>query len=305
MKTNKEHHAVSQNESKAIGYMCLSAFLGAVIAATIKSLSAAMSPLIAFWLSRFFPMLGLIPMALKGQLKHLKTAHFAKHLLLNVFYVSSILFYFYSLGTISLVDANLLFNSGPLYAPAIAFLFLKEYFPKVLWWYVLMSFAGVVCVLQPTGSLFQPVSLLAALSGILMSGAQVMSRRMARHEPHHKIVFYMIVLAPFLGTIPMLADPKLIFDFNFDLNLKWVVLAKLVLAGISTWGYQIYRTQSAAHGRVAVVLPFSYLAVVFAGFFDWFFWGSLPNYLTLVGLVLIFLGSIFILKHSRRTNPPS
>lgn len=289
------------NERKAISFMIGSAFTGAVVAASIKSLTFVMSPLIAFWVSRFFPLLGLIPMGLQGHLSNVKTKVFGKHLLLNVFYVSSILFYYCSLGKIPLVDASLLFNTAPLYAPVIALIFLRERVAPHLWWYFGLSFLGVILVLQPSSSLFQPISLLAAASGILMAASQVCNRHLSQTESHGRIVFYMIILAPILGTIPVLAYPSVFLQANIYTYESWPILATLVLAGISTWLYQVFRTRSAAHGRVAIVMPFSYLGVVFAGLFDWMFWGVIPNSLTFVGLALIFIGSILILRHSRKS----
>ncbi len=299
-----KHTPPVQDEKKAICYMVVSAFAGAITAASIKSLSFIMSPLLAFWFSRFFPLLGLIPMSMRGKLKNLKTHRFRWHLLLNVFYISSIMLYFYSLGFLPLVNASLLFNSAPLYTPVIAIFFLKECFPRRLWWYVAMSFLGVILVLQPNSSVFQFVSLLGALSGVLMAAAQVCNRYLAQREPPERIVFYMIILAPILGTVPMFTHPSLIFNFPLEKAAQWPVIGTLVLAGISTWGYQLYRAKSAANGRVGIVMPFSYLGVVFAGLFDWMFWGVLPNYWTLLGVILIFAGSIFILKNSTRTVLP-
>jgi drug/metabolite transporter (DMT)-like permease len=296
MEKESRYSPPAQNENKAIVYMTVSAVTGAVVAASIKSLSATLSPLLAFWLSRFFPLLGLIPMALQGQMKTLKTAVFGRHLVLNCLYVSSIMLYFYALGFIPLVDASLLFNAAPLYAPVIAILFLKEHFPHRLWGYIGVSFLGVIFVIQPRSSVFNPVSLLAALSGLLMAAAQVCNRHLAHYDRPERIVFYMIVLAPVLGTIPLCVHPSLILDVRAQEVVSWVIIGKLVLAGVSTWLYQLYRSKSAALGRVSVVMPFSYLGVVFAGCFDWMFWGVLPNQWTLWGVVLIITGSLFILK---------
>ncbi len=294
------HTPPVQDEKKAICFMTVSALAGAIVAASIKSLSFIMSPLLAFCFSRFFPLLGLIPMGLNKKLINLRTQRFYWHLLLNFFYVGSIILYFYSLGFISLVNASLLFNSAPLYTPVIAIFFLKEHFPHRLWWFVGMSFVGVLFVLQPSSSLFQPVSMLAALSGVLMAAAQVCNRHLTQREPPERIVFYMIMLAPILGTIPMLVSPSIILDLPAT-AMQWSVISTLVLAGFSTWLSQLYRAKSAAHGRIAVIMPFSYLGVVFAGLFDWMFWGVLPNYWTLLGVVLIFAGSLFIFRHSNRS----
>lgn len=299
-KQEHKHVRPIQNEHKAIGYMVISTVTGAIVAATIKSLSALMSPVVAFSLSRFFPLLGLIPMAMAGKLKHLKTHHFKEHLVLNLIYIASILIYFYSLAFIPLVNASLFFNTAPLFTPVIAALFLKEHFPKRLWFYVAISLIGVILVLQPRSDLFQPISLLALLAGFLMAVAQVLNRNLSHHEPPERIVFYMIILAPVLGLVPVIIDPFLVMRIDMPKEDYLLVGGKLLMAGFCTWLYQLYRSKSAAHGRVGVVMPFSFLGVVFAGTFDWLFWGVIPNYLTIIGVVLIFTGSLFILKNSNK-----
>lgn len=292
----QKNYSPQENESRGIYYMLVSAFVGAIIAAMIKSLSAALSPLIAFWFSRFFPLLGLIPMWIGGKLHHLRTHQLKMHVVFNLLYCSSIAFYFYSLAFLPLVDVSLLFNAAPLYTPLISRLFIKEHFQPRLWKYVIVSFIGVLFVLQPGSSVFHPVSLLAALSGILVAGAQVCNRRLTREEPHTRVVFYMLVFSPVLATLLLLFDPSIFSGISIPKIEHWDILGKLVAAGIGSWLYQLYRAKSVAHARVSIVMPFTFLGVVFVGILDWIFWGTLPNLFSIIGMALIFTGTLFLFR---------
>ena len=76
-----------------------------------------------------------------------------------------------------------------------------------------------------------------------------------------------IFLAPILSTILMVLFHSILLHTDLAGIANWPILGKLVIIGTATWLYQLFRTRSAAHSRIAIVIPFSYLGVVFEGYF--------------------------------------
>jgi drug/metabolite transporter (DMT)-like permease len=63
--------------------------------------------------------------------------------------------FFYAIAHLRLADAVLLNYSLPLFMPFIERVWLREPFPRRLWWGVGLGFLGVLVILRPGPGIFQ------------------------------------------------------------------------------------------------------------------------------------------------------
>ena len=90
-----------------------------------------------------------------------------------------------------------------------------------------------------------------------------------------------------------------------SLPFGWVMpdvqtLALLVLAGLVGGTGQLFLTEALRQAPVAVVAPFDYSQLLWAGLIGYFVWGEVPHALTLVGGVIVAASSLYILWRETR-----
>lgn len=285
---------------KAFWLMIISALFGAMIAVAIKALSFHVSIAVIFFFTRVFILVGAIPTLLKHRLSILKSENKLKIAWISLFYIVAMYCYFYSLVMIPMSISSLFFNSSPLYVPLLAYFILSDpsIKSKKLWLAILISFVGVIFILTPSGHVHY--SLLGIglgfLSGLLIALWQVLTKQATGNEsPHHIAFFQMItsIVVTFFPALFVVSSHGLSY-----LNGLWTVknMSMLILAGISSWIYQLYRTRAMTHAPVSIIMPFGYFGVVFVGLFDWIFWDVMPSWISMFGMALVIVGVIFLLR---------
>ncbi|MHA1570169.1 MAG: DMT family transporter, partial [Alphaproteobacteria bacterium] len=99
--------------------------------------------------------------------------------------------WFYALSVFPLADAVALHFSVPLFGLILAVLILKETVNGARLWATLFGFAGIVVILRPGFTVFDPLGLLVLASAALYGGVSICVKLLTRTEPPVLIVFYM------------------------------------------------------------------------------------------------------------------
>jgi len=204
--------------------------------------------------------------------------------------------YFYALAHMKLAEAVLLSYTSPLFIPIIAFLWLHEPLNRRIRIAVLIGFAGVLLILKPGLSIFQPVALVALSAALFASLAMVTIRRMSDTERPESIVFFFTLLSTVISAVP--------------LTWAWQVpgreaLVILVFLGLAAMAGQLLMPKGYGLAPAAQVGPFVYCSVVFASIIGWVFWGESLDPLSVVGSLLVFLAGITAARAGVRQNTDS
>ena len=204
--------------------------------------------------------------------------------------------YFYALAHMKLAEAVLLSYTSPLFIPIIAFLWLHEPLNRRIRIAVLIGFAGVLLILKPGLSIFQPVALVALSAALFASLAMVTIRRMSDTERPESIVFFFTLLSTVISAVP--------------LTWAWQVpgreaLVILVFLGLAAMAGQLLMTKGYGLAPAAQVGPFVYSSVVFASIIGRVFWGESLDPLSVVGSLLVFLAGITAARAGVRQNTDS
>ncbi|MCB1110076.1 MAG: DMT family transporter [Chlamydiia bacterium] len=289
--TKEENHII-----KSAILMLTAALAGAIVANSVKGLSFLFNTVIIYFFTRLFSSIGVFPSFFKKGTFLIKKNQFFLILLIAIFYNSSMYTYFYSLKTISVVDASLLFNSAPLYVPFFASFWLNEKITRWVWVGMIISFIGVIFVLQPGVGLFKASALWALASGVAMAASQTCNRKVAQQVSSKTIVAYLILFSTLISAVPLFfVDWRTLWsEWLHHRPLFW--LGILILAGIMSWVYQLARTLAIVKVKVAQIMPLSYAGVVFAGLLGWFFFHEVPDFLSLTGTVCVIAGSIIVIR---------
>lgn len=280
--------------------MAISSFFGALIPVSVKALSLHSSILIIFFFTRVFLLVGAFPTIFRHKKSLLKINKSEIIFISTVFYVAAMYCYFYSLLLVPLAISSLMANSAPLYVPLIALFILRDQSikSKILWLCMLISFTGIALMLLPNEKIHYSFIgfLLAFLSGIFLALWQVCTKFVTAHESPHRITFLQTILSIVFSFFPagFIVYQHGIHYLDALFSIKSVAL--LILCGISSWIYQLYRAKAMTFAPVSFAMPFGYLGVAFVGALDFIFWRTYPNVLSIFGMIVVISGVVLLLK---------
>lgn len=230
--------------------------------------------------------------------KTLLTKNFRVHLRRSGAGFVSLALFFYALPKLHMSAAMALLQTSPLFLAALAAVFLREKINPPLAAALAAGFAGMLLVLRPAGmeENWLP-GLAAAASGAAAGVAYFNIRRLGLlNEGGIRTVFYFAAVSTILSAALIAAGG----EFS-PVNLTGALL--LLAVGITATAGQFALTRGLHYGRAAVASALMYAGVVFAGIFDYIFWGGIPDAAAWAGIALIIGGGIGAVFCDRRRVP--
>ncbi|MDT5126503.1 MAG: hypothetical protein QOG79_1220 [Mycobacterium sp.] len=232
----------------------------------------------------------IIPVALRGGWRSLRTDKIGLHLLRAATGTACWYALFFAITQIPLANATLLTYSAPLWMPLVAWIVTRQRVSTATWLGAGIGFAGVILVLQPQGRSFN-VGELAALSGALFLAVAMMSVRwLGATEPITRILFYYFLLAT------VMAVPIAAFDWQPFPARAWVWLICLGFAQLLS---QILIVLAYRYASAEKVGPFIYSVIVFTALIDWIVWDHAPTLIACLGMALV-IGGGLVAIHAKR-----
>jgi drug/metabolite transporter (DMT)-like permease len=270
--------------------------LFSVMGAIVKRASAELSTEMVVFLRSALSLLALLPLILhRGGIALVRTTRVRAHLFRAVFGLAAMYCFFYAIGRMPLADAVLLNYSAPLFIPFFAWLGLEERVSPRLIGIVALGFVGIALILKPGFGLFTPVALIGLASGILAAMAMVGIRRLSRSEPATRTVFYFSLLSTLISAVPLL------WGWQTPPMHLWPALALMGVCGALA---QLFLTRGYGFAPAGHVGPFTYTIVIFAAFWGWWFWGEVPDALSVVGAAIVCAAGVLTIRYGDiRTAP--
>lgn len=198
----------------------------------------------------------------------LATRHWKLHLGRSLSGFVALLLYFYAISALPLATAVTLNYTSPLFLALLTTLWLKEraHWPLVL--AIMLGFAGVVVLLQPTLNQEQFFAgCIGLVSGFLAGIAYFNVKQLGEiGEPEWRVVFYFTLVSTLCAGVWMLLNT--FHSVNRE-NL-------LILLGLGTTATlaQFAMTRAYGKGKTLVSGSLAYSTVVFASLFGIVLWGE-------------------------------
>ncbi|NNM43883.1 MAG: DMT family transporter, partial [Chlamydiae bacterium] len=284
---------------KGILYMGLSSVSIALLSLFIK-LGISYDEIALLVFLRFcLPFVLLIPLAFYKKILSLATLNqeFRKQLVRgSVVCVSQYSFFFY-LTKATLLDASMIYNLGMIFIVLIMRFFYKHAVSSGLWIALIISFLGTALILKPDKGIFDWYSFIGLISAISMAISQVIYSGHAGKGDTFKNMFYFL-LVPSLITAVIFFGSKFFKGSSFselegvlfeENPYRWLYVFGIAFCSISI---QSLRGRAYFYASPATLAPIMYVAIMFAAFFDYAVFHKVPDFVTLVGVVLIVFGSL-------------
>lgn len=213
--------------------------------------------------------------------------------------LGSSLFFTSSLVFIPLAEATAINFMAPLFVTALSAPLLKERVTPGQWLAVCTSFLGIVFIVRPGGAMFNPATLLVVMAALCFSGYQLLTRVLRATDSPNTSNF----LTGLVNTVCLSAMLPLVWQ---DLHLEHALIA-LCMGCCGMLGHLLL-THAFQHAPPAVLAPFSYLQIVFAGAIGYLVFGDTPDVFAYAGIGLI-CGSglmvVFLQRPGRSVLPAS
>ena len=225
----------------------------------------------------------------------LRTAHGPAHFMRGFVGSVSLIGYFYAITRLPLATAQTLNYTSPIFLAIATTVVLRERFSPWLLVAIILGFAGVAILLQPTferGS--EGPAVIGLLSGIFSAWAYLSVRTLGRlGEPDWRVLFYFAVIATFMSAGWQAATGTF---HAVTLSNVWM-LAGLGLCGTLA---QLAMTRAYRTGRTLVVGAFSYSTVLYATIFTIVLFDGGIGWAEAAGMVVITASGVMAMRVEKK-----
>ena len=265
----------------------------AITAPLVRIVSEEMHPFQIAFFGNLFGLLIFTPIVLGRGLAPLRTRRFGLLAVRGALSVLDILLIYTAFSLAPLAKVVALDFAAPLFATALALVFLGETIRMRRITALVAGFVGALIIIRP-GLIAIDTGTLAALGAAMSWGlAIVVIKVLARTESSVTITLYTILLsAPFnlIVALPVWTTPG------------WSALALLAVIGGVTTVNHLCAAQAFKDADLTAVLPLNFLKMIWVALAGFLVFGEIPDAWTWVGSVMIFSAATYIAVREGRVR---
>ena len=214
---------------------------------------------------------------------------------------AALLAFFYNIAHIPLGDAMTFSKTSPIFTALFAWLFLQEKLPRAGWLAVFVGFAGIVFITKPSGFMLSKTDWLGIFSGVGAALAYTSVRELKKYYDTRAIVLSFMgvgTAGPLLLLLisPYVDAPELDFmlgEFVMPNGIVWLYVTGM---GLFATLAQLYMTKAYGESQAGIVGAVSYTNIVFSIGVGLLLGDALPDFITLLGIILIIFSGILVVK---------
>ncbi|MFF7706143.1 EamA family transporter [Pseudomonas sp. NPDC007930] len=259
-----------------------------------KYLSGIYPVMLVIWVRYFVHMALMMGIFLpQSGLRILRTKRPLLQVLRALCLLGTSLLFISGLQYIPLAEATAVNFLSPLLVTALSVPLLGERVTRGQWVAVLVGFCGVMIIVHPGGELFTPAVLLPFGSALCFCFYQVLTRLVAKVDSPTTSNFF----AGILNTLIM----SVVVVFFWEWPTFWHGVLMLFLGGCGMSAHLLL-TQAFRHAAPALLAPFGYCQIVFAGLYGFLIFNHTPSLLAVVGICVICCSGIAAALLQRRAQ---
>jgi drug/metabolite transporter (DMT)-like permease len=279
------------NPALGIGLMVLALFLLSSMDAIAKHLTETLAVpqilAIRFWI---FITFASVLATRRGFGRTVRSARPKLQIIRGVVLVTEMSAFIYAFSIMPLADVHAIASVSPLIVMVLAALFLGERIGPRRWAAVAVGFIGVLIIIRPGGSVFDPFSLIPLGAAFGWAVYQVLLRAVAGQDSVETTTFYTAAVGVVCYTFAAS------FVWREPSSEAWLWLATIgVLGSIGHFLLPMaYRLAPAS-----TLQPFGYTMPVWAAFLGWLVFSSIPDRWTLIGGGIVIGSGLYALWRER------
>lgn len=237
-----------------------------------------------FFRNLFPSFVAALTLARSEQKFHIEKSNILSHAARSIAGVCGVICNFYAIDKLNLSDANMLNKLSPFFAIIFSYFVLKEKANKVEWGTVIVAFIGTLFIIKPSFRMNFLYALIGLLGGLFAGFAYTFVRKLGKDGERGPVIVLVFSLFSCIVTAPFL-----IFQYE---PMSTRQLIYLLLAGISATGGQFCITAAYTKAPAKDISVFDYFQILFAAILG-FSLGQIPDYLSVLGYIIIIGSAIF------------
>jgi len=185
---------------------------------------------------------------------------------------------------IGLIEAHAIFASCPLIVAALSVFFLKEKVGWRRWTAIFIGFIGILIILRPGSTVFDPLSLVALGCAIAFAIYQILTRYVSSEDSPDTSLFYTGII----GFVLLGAVGPFFYTAIDSMHLIWLLIVCTLGAG----GHYLM-INAFKHSEASILQPFTYLQLVFVSIIGVLIFDEKLENEILVGSGIVVLAGLF------------
>lgn len=217
-----------------------------------------------------------------------------------------------SVAVLTLADAVAIYFTMPFFVAGIVPFFLGEKVGLHRWLATIAGFLGVLIMIRPGASVFEPAALLALASAFLYGSGQVITRQLGHDLKPAITAFWQVTIFTVLyvglavifgtgafdgaghGSLHFLTRAW-IWPSGFDLFLILILgVSSALLIPLFIFAYSL--------ADASFVAPFEYTSMFWAVLWGLIMFGDQPDRFTITGVTIVIAAGIYMLRADHRVS---
>ncbi|MCB1971397.1 MAG: DMT family transporter [Geminicoccaceae bacterium] len=276
----------SGNALAAIGLACLAGLFFVSLNSLVKYLTGTIDTVMIIWARYFFHVVTAIVLFPGTVVAITRVTQQKVHLARSLMLLLSTVFNFIALIFMPLGEVSAIIFTSPLIVAALAMVLLREKVSPTRWAVIVLGFTGTLLVVQPGMSGFNIGALLALGCAGAYAAYQVSTRIVRESEPMVSLLYGGLVgMVVFSLIVP--------WFWQWPTWQQWILL--VLIGSFGAIGH-LFMIMALQRSEVSKVSPFTYLQLVWAMGSSIFFFGDIPNTLTIIGALVIVASGLLLLN---------
>lgn len=204
------------------------------------------------------------------------------YLLRAVFGLCGFYLFIWAAGLGSLVSANVLLNTTPIFIPIIGVVALDKAVSLKLWGAIALGFIGLLLVVQPSAALLRNPANLIGLGAGLCAAIEFLTVRHLNQtqSPLSQTLYYLLIGA-------VLTAPIALSQWQ-PMTLQTMLYVAAAAAAFLS--FQLLLVKAYTYAEPHQIGVFQYSSVIFSAVIGWLFFAEIPDAIAIVGMGLITIG---------------
>ena len=187
---------------------------------------------------------------------------------------------------LSLADAHSIASLTPVLVVALSAIILREHVSLRTWVAIFIGFIGVLIIMRPGLSIFDPKSLIPLAGAFFLSIYQIVTRKASAKDSTETSLFYTSIVGIVLMGLIGYSFWQPLMDYSI---LFFIAIGIFFSLGLY---FQIIALSMA---RAGIIQPFHYTLIFWAIILGLIFYNDFPDIPTLIGAFVITVSGIYTL----------
>ncbi len=193
---------------------------------------------------------------------------------------------------LSLADTHSIAALAPVIVVALSAIILRENVNLKTWIAIFIGFLGVLIIMRPGLTIFDPKSLIPLAAAFFLSLYQITTKKVSEYDSNETSLFY----TSLTGIIVM----SLLVPFNWNSFQDFSYILFLGIGLFFSLGIY-FQIIALSYAKASIIQPFHYTLILWAIILGYYVYNDLPDGFTLAGAAIISISGIYVL-HVKSNN---